>query len=38
LAYQRGAPVPGVYRAQTFYEAPPSYQPSIQRAHTMGYR
>jgi hypothetical protein len=35
---QQGAPVPGAYRAQTFYEAPPNYQPSIQRAHTIAYR
>ena len=35
---QRGMPVPGVYRAQTFYDAPPSYQTSLQRAHTVAYR
>jgi hypothetical protein len=35
---ERGMSGQGVYRAQTFYEAPPSYQPRIQRAHTIAYR
>ena len=35
---ERGMPAQGVYRTQTFYEAPPSYQPRIQRAHTIAYR
>ena len=35
---ERGVPAQGVYRAQSFYEAPPSYQPRIQRAHTIAYR
>jgi hypothetical protein len=35
---QVAEPVPGVYRAQTVYDAPPAYQPTIQRAHTISYR
>ena len=34
----RGMPVQGVYRAQSIYDAPPSYQPRLQRAHTIAYR